>query len=562
MALTMAEAYARLNLSADLLPVGVSNRPGTRITPTHITIHNTDNSGRGADALAHARYMRGADARRRRVSWHYTVDDARCVKSLPTNEKGWHAGGGNSKSIGIEICQQAGIDQEAAYDRAALLTAVLIEALGIAVEMVVTHQHWTGKYCPRKLLDTFGSITPFRRRVAEYVEELRAGAVGDAMMALPPDLPPLVDEAFAGDLTEADLSADLSALDEADLLLGRLYRENARLRRHAAPGSPGEVGGDDTYEADCGGTPLPVVGDDGGVGGGEVAGRDDITDADIERIANEFSEDEIAGMYVCTEMPVPPEQFGDALNAAANENPENVAPPPATFSLSAAVAALPGPAIAVVARKLWRPGRTLRVRFMESGDGYPDIPDVVKDRIIYYANRWIEDADVNLEFVFGTDAADAEIRVSNRLDGTSWSYIGTDALVRPRNEPTMNYGWLRPNTTETEFERVIVHEFGHALGAIHEHQNPRAEIPWDRAKVYAYYRRTNGWDRRTVDVNIFQRYSTLTTNSSQYDRLSIMHYAIPRELLTDPRFAVGWNTRLSATDRAFMRQQYSGRRYP
>src|SRR5438045_4205819 len=90
--MTIDEALQRLNISMDLIPRTNSNRPGTAITVAYITIHNTDNANRGADALAHARYVKGADARQRRVSWHFTVDDQRCVRHLPLSEMGWHAG--------------------------------------------------------------------------------------------------------------------------------------------------------------------------------------------------------------------------------------------------------------------------------------------------------------------------------------------------------------------------------------------------------------------------------------------------------------------------------------
>jgi hypothetical protein len=53
----------------------------------------------------------------------------------------------------------------------------------------------------------------------------------------------------------------------------------------------------------------------------------------------------------------------------------------------------------------------------------------------------------------------------------------------------MNYGWLLANTPDQEYSRVVLHEFGHALGAIHEHQHPAAGIPWDKPKVYEYYAR-------------------------------------------------------------------------
>lgn len=119
----------------------------------------------------------------------------------------------------------------------------------------------------------------------------------------------------------------------------------------------------------------------------------------------------------------------------------------------------------------------------------------------------------------------------------------------------MNYGWLTTVSTDAEYSRVVLHEFGHALGAIHEHQSPGAGvIPWDKEAVYAYYAR-QGWSRSRVDQNIFNRYAAATTNFSVFDAKSIMLYAIPDEL-TIGSYSVGWNRVLSETDKAFMRSNY------
>lgn len=59
------EAQLKLNLVQDYVPVGNSNRPGRKLAATSITIHNTDNDSPGANAAAHAKYMKGADARKR-----------------------------------------------------------------------------------------------------------------------------------------------------------------------------------------------------------------------------------------------------------------------------------------------------------------------------------------------------------------------------------------------------------------------------------------------------------------------------------------------------------------
>jgi hypothetical protein len=177
----------------------------------------------------------------------------------------------------------------------------------------------------------------------------------------------------------------------------------------------------------------------------------------------------------------------------------------------------------------------------------------VKQRIQEHAVEWMKHANLNLIF---DDSPDAEIRIGFDMNDGSWSYLGTDALGITKNRPTMNYGWLTPTTADNEYSRVVLHEFGHAFGCIHEHQHPTNGIPWDKEKVYAYYRQTDGWSKADVDAQLFARYSQTETNFSQFDPKSIMLYAIPEDL-TVGNFSVGWNRVLSDMDREFI-----GRMYP
>lgn len=172
--INLSEAYTKIQLFADILPPNAGNRPGDVIKPTHITIHETDNPSKGADARAHARYLKGPDARKRNVSWHITVDDQRAIKHLPLLEKGWHAGSaeGNRQSIGIEICVNEGADFAAAKDRAALLTAVICRTNKIPLENVVPHKAWTQKTCPRRILASTTGFAGFRALVRRYMDEL------------------------------------------------------------------------------------------------------------------------------------------------------------------------------------------------------------------------------------------------------------------------------------------------------------------------------------------------------------------------------------------------------
>ena len=90
----------------DLIPKGRRNRPGYKLTPKYITIHDTANTQTGADARAHANYLKNSP--NLEASWHFTVDDKVIIQHLPLSENGWHAGDGangtgNRQSIGIEI---------------------------------------------------------------------------------------------------------------------------------------------------------------------------------------------------------------------------------------------------------------------------------------------------------------------------------------------------------------------------------------------------------------------------------------------------------------------------
>ena len=204
------------------------------------------------------------------------------------------------------------------------------------------------------------------------------------------------------------------------------------------------------------------------------------------------------------------------------------------------------PAMALVIGKLWKTGRTLRIAFHDNP--HP----VIKEKVIQYASEWLKYANLKFEFVDGTDG---EVRIGFNPSEGSWSYIGTDALNVPKDEPTMNYGWLTPATEEAEFRRVILHEFGHALGAEHEHQHPFSGIPWNKEKVYAHYASTDGWDKPYIDDNVFAKYSLDLINTNGYDADSIMHYAVDGKL-TNGKWQTEWNNQLSTKDQDLMRKCY------
>jgi hypothetical protein len=193
--------------------------------------------------------------------------------------------------------------------------------------------------------------------------------------------------------------------------------------------------------------------------------------------------------------------------------------------------------------KMWDPGQTLNVFLMTE-----KTTAFVRNKVQLIASRW--EVYANIHFNFVTVINSATIIVSFE-PGKSYSKIGKDAVFNPFKDPTMNFGWLTDMTPDDEFKRVVMHEFGHALGFIHEHQSPAAGIQWDREKVYAYFALPpNSWSRADVDINLFQKYASGATNFSAYDPLSIMHYHFPASLTTNG-VSGPVNQYLSSTDRSY-----------
>jgi hypothetical protein len=234
-----------------------------------------------------------------------------------------------------------------------------------------------------------------------------------------------------------------------------------------------------------------------------------------------------------------------AMHAAIAESAANA--PVAPQRLFGASSPLAPAKMALLAGKKWADGRVLGVCFLDGSVRQ-------KARVKAQAVKWSGFA--NISFDFSATRSSAQIRISFVADEGSWSYIGTDCLGVAKRQPTMNFGWLRDTTDDAEFERVVVHEFGHALGAIHEHQNPQGGIQWNRAAVYAYFSGPpNYWSKSEIDTNVLGKYSVDQLNASRFDPDSIMLYQFDGALIKGGK-PTKTNTHLSEGDKRFIRQQY------
>ena len=146
-----------VKITKDYAPVVSSGaRPGIKMSKCiGVTIHNTDNSGAGADAKAHANLLKNS-WKNKQQSWHFAVDENGAYQSIPTDEIAWHAGDGgsgkgNTQTIAIEICMNSDGDLEKATDNAAQLAAQQLKEKGLSADKLYQHHDWSGKNCPSQI---------------------------------------------------------------------------------------------------------------------------------------------------------------------------------------------------------------------------------------------------------------------------------------------------------------------------------------------------------------------------------------------------------------------------
>lgn len=224
----------------------------------------------------------------------------------------------------------------------------------------------------------------------------------------------------------------------------------------------------------------------------------------------------------------------------------------------------------VVHRALtWQPSETIKICF-RSGT------QKARARVVQFASEWMRYANLKLDFGDPNSprACQGDNHEAIKIDFMNsgpkagyWSIIGTNSR---KADHSLNLSYLGEDELPknkagqsmplAEARRLVLHEFGHALGLFHEHQSPRSgcAAEYEEEAVFAFGA-LRGWPPDRTIMNFKQLAESPEFNATEIDRKSIMHYSLPPWIFKAREKSPCWvpaNFELSERDKSFMARVY------
>ncbi len=145
-------------------------RPGIKRKIKYIVVHNTANP---ESTARNERDFLSNPNNSSSTSWHIVVDAKEMIQAIPVTEIAFHAGTeeGNRYGIGIEICESG--DYKQAEENAQKLIAYLMKIYHLKPQAIKTHKDFTGKECPRLIIEHWESFLEGVQNQREKLNEER-----------------------------------------------------------------------------------------------------------------------------------------------------------------------------------------------------------------------------------------------------------------------------------------------------------------------------------------------------------------------------------------------------
>jgi len=204
-------------IKKDFLCVGHRCRPQRTFDKTSITIHSTGNANSTAKG---ERAWLDNPTNKRYASWHYVIDATTIIQAILEPEEAWHSGNfnGNRYSIGVEICERG--DRGKTLENAAEFVAGKLKAYGWGTDRIKKHYDWSGKNCPRILIDKscvvggmdwnwfIGRVEHYLKGEEEMVEK-RYQTLAEVPQWAKETVKKLIQKGKFSDVNKLDLSYDM-----------------------------------------------------------------------------------------------------------------------------------------------------------------------------------------------------------------------------------------------------------------------------------------------------------------------------------------------------------------
>ena len=233
-------------------------------------------------------------------------------------------------------------------------------------------------------------------------------------------------------------------------------------------------------------------------------------------------------IIVCRPKSLPIEEFAAAQRRAIEINPENEQERRQVERTPIGRRGGERRIVVVVGRKWPKKGVRLSVSFLDTP------PTDLRARILRHMNAWGEHANVEFTETEGT----GKVRIGRFKEPPEWagywSYLGTEILNKPLDEPTLNLEGFTMKVSDAEFRRVVRHEAGHTLGFDHEHMRTEIVNRIDRKKAFVFFDEDQGWTKEEIEEQVLTPLAKKSImGTEEADPISIMCYQLPGKIMKD-----------------------------